>query len=82
MITSNPGQEGPWAIIRDILAGMGGPGGEVHVEPDRKQSHPLGPWPGAAGDVIVLAGKGHETRSGGPRVSLPLDGAGGLAEYF
>ena len=83
MITSdNPRTEDPWAIIQDILAGMGGPGGEVHVEPDRRQAIRWALSQGRPGDVIVLAGKGHETIQEVQGVALPLDEREVVAEYF
>ena len=62
VITSdNPRTEDPWAIIQDVLTGMAAPAGEVHVEPDRRQAIRWALAQGRSGDVIVLAGKGHET---------------------
>jgi UDP-N-acetylmuramoyl-L-alanyl-D-glutamate--2,6-diaminopimelate ligase len=60
VITSdNPRREAPQQIIDEIRAGISG-GAQVHVESDRRLaiSHALA---GArAGDVVLIAGKGHE----------------------
>lgn len=75
IVTSdNPRTEEPLAIIADIAAGLGQLGyqpvdrrdlaaarhGYV-VEPDRRRAIRLGVELAEAGDVILLAGKGHET---------------------
>ena len=62
MVTSdNPRMEEPKAIIDDILAGMEPLGETVLVEPDREKA--IGAALGMLGerDVLLLAGKGHET---------------------
>lgn len=60
VVTSdNPRSEEPMAIIREILSGM--EGGPAHVEPDRRKAIAWALEHGQPGDVIVLAGKGHET---------------------
>ncbi len=62
MVTSdNPRTEEPKAIIDDILAGMEPLGETVLVEPDREKA--IGAALGMLGerDVLLLAGKGHET---------------------
>jgi UDP-N-acetylmuramoyl-L-alanyl-D-glutamate--2,6-diaminopimelate ligase len=60
VITSdNPRSEDPLAIIDEILAGAGhGPG--VDVEPDRREAIRRAVAQAKAGDVVVIAGKGHE----------------------
>jgi len=64
IITSdNPRTEDPGAIIGDILSGIRQEkltGGEVLVEPDRRQAIRAAIGMAAEGDVIVIAGKGHE----------------------
>jgi UDP-N-acetylmuramoyl-L-alanyl-D-glutamate--2,6-diaminopimelate ligase len=61
VITSdNPRHEDPLAIIDAVVAGARGPG-EVLVEPDRVAAISLALSRAQAGDVIVVAGKGHET---------------------
>ena len=83
IITSdNPRTEDPWAILQDILAGMDGPGGEIHIEPDRAQAIRWALSQGQAGDVIVLAGKGHETYQEINGVQYPMDERKIVAEYF
>jgi len=58
IVTSdNPRSEEPEAIIADILAGAG-PGVEVH--PDRRLAIGAAIESAAPGDVVVVAGKGHE----------------------
>lgn len=74
VITSdNPRSEPPESIIRDILNGTGPENEFVHVEPDR----PAAIWwalsQARAGDVIVLAGKGHETEQEICGVKYPMD---------
>jgi len=49
------------AIIGEVLAGVDGHGrGEVHVEPDRRRAIELGVRLAGPGDVLIVAGKGHE----------------------
>lgn len=61
VVTSdNPRKEEPEAIIDDILAGMQGAGAEVHRESDRRKAIALAVGIAKPGDVVVIAGKGHE----------------------
>jgi UDP-N-acetylmuramoyl-L-alanyl-D-glutamate--2,6-diaminopimelate ligase len=58
VVTSdNPRSEEPRAIIEDILAGVTG---EVEVEPDRAAAIGWALERAEEGDVVVIAGKGHE----------------------
>ncbi len=60
IVTSdNPRTEVPEKIIEDILKGMNPC--RHYVEPDRKAATKLALSKAKAGDVVVLAGKGHET---------------------
>jgi UDP-N-acetylmuramoyl-L-alanyl-D-glutamate--2,6-diaminopimelate ligase len=60
IVTSdNPRSEQPEAIISEIVAGV--PGGEgLEVEPDRRAAISLALSRAHPGDVVVIAGKGHE----------------------
>jgi UDP-N-acetylmuramoyl-L-alanyl-D-glutamate--2,6-diaminopimelate ligase len=60
--SDNPRTEDPRAIIDEILAGL--PTGlrvEVQVEPDRRAAIHAAIASAGTGDVVLLAGKGHET---------------------
>lgn len=63
MVTSdNPRSENPQAIIDDILIGISaGDKNRVQVEIDRRQAIEQIIRQARQGDVIVIAGKGHET---------------------
>ncbi len=62
IVTSdNPRSEDPIAIIRDILAGMREDPEHVVVEPDRTAAIARALSMARAGDIVLLAGKGHET---------------------
>ena len=56
----NPRTEDPAAIVRDILAGINGGPATVRVEHDRATAIRSTIGAAAAGDVVVIAGKGHE----------------------
>jgi UDP-N-acetylmuramoyl-L-alanyl-D-glutamate--2,6-diaminopimelate ligase len=75
IVTSdNPRTEDPLAIIEEIVAGVpGGRRGHVAVEPDRRAAIELALRAARPGDVVVIAGKGHEQGQRiGDRV-LPFD---------
>ncbi|MNR46097.1 UDP-N-acetylmuramoyl-L-alanyl-D-glutamate--2,6-diaminopimelate ligase [compost metagenome] len=58
VVTSdNPRSEAPAAIVADIVAGMQAPG---HVEIDRAAAIHWAVAHARVGDVILIAGKGHE----------------------
>ena len=83
VVTSdNPRTEEPEAIIADILAGMEERDGEVHVEPDRREAIAWALAQGRPGDVIVLAGKGHETYQEIDGVQHPMDEREIVADWF
>jgi UDP-N-acetylmuramoyl-L-alanyl-D-glutamate--2,6-diaminopimelate ligase len=62
VVTSdNPRTEDPHLIIRDIVAGLANPQAEtVHVEPDRRAAIEWAIGRARGGDVVLIAGKGHE----------------------
>ena len=62
VVTSdNPRSERPEAILHDILAGMARYDTAAIVEPDREKAIALALSLLKEGDVLLLAGKGHET---------------------
>ena len=61
VITSdNPRSEDPEAIIQEILPGVAAIGVRYVVEPDRAKAIALALREAAPGDVVLIAGKGHE----------------------
>ena len=58
IVTSdNPRGEDPLAIIQDVLQGTGA---DVEIDPDRRSAVGRTIGLAEAGDVVVIAGKGHE----------------------
>jgi UDP-N-acetylmuramoyl-L-alanyl-D-glutamate--2,6-diaminopimelate ligase len=74
IVTSdNPRSEDPHAIIDEILPGTTGLQATVEVESDRAKAIALAMTKARAGDIVVIAGKGHEkTQTIGKQV-LPFD---------
>jgi UDP-N-acetylmuramoyl-L-alanyl-D-glutamate--2,6-diaminopimelate ligase len=61
VVTSdNPRQEDPGAILADVVAGASGPG-DVRTELDRRTAIAGALALAGPGDVVLVAGKGHET---------------------
>jgi len=62
IVTSdNPRSEAPNAIIDDVLGGIQGGQAEVRVEADRRRAIEMGVSLCEPGDMLIIAGKGHET---------------------
>jgi UDP-N-acetylmuramoyl-L-alanyl-D-glutamate--2,6-diaminopimelate ligase len=71
IVTSdNPRSEDPDAIIREVLDGVTG---EVEVEPDRAAAITLAVEAARPGDVVVIAGKGHEQGQEAKGRTVPFD---------
>ena len=71
VVTSdNPRGEPPEGVIADILAGMERP--DPLVEPDRRRAIAVALAAASTADLIVVAGRGHETFPGDGRSSAPL----------
>jgi UDP-N-acetylmuramoyl-L-alanyl-D-glutamate--2,6-diaminopimelate ligase len=58
--TDNPRHEDPAAIVEDVRRGAVD-GSDVVVEPDRAQAIARAVASARPGDVVLVAGKGHET---------------------
>lgn len=62
VITSdNPRTEEPMSIIEDILTGIKPTSGKYQVVPDRREAIAYAIDQAKQGDMIIIAGKGHET---------------------
>ncbi len=59
LTSDNPRHEDPRAVIEDVKPGLGGCA-EVIVEPDRRRATAAALAAMQKGDVLVVAGKGHE----------------------
>ena len=83
IITSdNPRTEEPMAIIRDILQGVSGTEKTYHVIENRPNAIRYAMDIGQKNDIIVLAGKGHETYQEICGVKHHLDEREVVAEYL
>lgn len=78
----NPRTEPPQAIIDDILKGMEGTPTPHAVKPDRRAAIRYVLSQGRPGDVIVLAGKGHETYQEINGVKHHLDEREEIKDFF
>ena len=59
--SDNPRSEDPLKIINDALVGLQRTSAKVLVEPDRERAIELALEQARPGDIVLLAGKGHET---------------------
>lgn len=73
LTSDNPRSENPLAIINDAKVGLQRSGAKYQTEPDRKAAIALAISQAGPGDIVMIAGKGHEkvqvTRDG----SIPFD---------
>ncbi|MGC1483775.1 MAG: UDP-N-acetylmuramoyl-L-alanyl-D-glutamate--2,6-diaminopimelate ligase [Candidatus Acidiferrum sp.] len=58
--SDNPRHEDPLKIISDIIVGLQKTAGKYLIEPDREKAIGLAMDEARAGDIVLLAGKGHE----------------------
>jgi UDP-N-acetylmuramoyl-L-alanyl-D-glutamate--2,6-diaminopimelate ligase len=75
VVTSdNPRSEQPLAIINDVIAGVPADyRGRIAVEPDRLDAITIALRAAGPGDVVVIAGKGHETTQTFESTVTPFD---------
>jgi UDP-N-acetylmuramoyl-L-alanyl-D-glutamate--2,6-diaminopimelate ligase len=73
LTSDNPRSEDPLAIMNDAVVGLQKSGAKYSMEPDRRKAIAFALQLAAAGDIVLLAGKGHEkvqtTREG----TVPFD---------
>jgi len=58
--SDNPRTEDPLKIISDIIVGLQKTAGKYLIEPDREKAIGVAMDEARAGDIVLLAGKGHE----------------------
>ena len=73
LTSDNPRSEDPNAIARDVLDGVPADRPAPTVELDRRAAIRAALRSAAPGDVVVIAGKGHETGQTFDGVTLPFD---------
>jgi UDP-N-acetylmuramoyl-L-alanyl-D-glutamate--2,6-diaminopimelate ligase len=73
LTSDNPRSEDPLAIMNDALIGLQKSGAKYFMEPDRRKAIAFALQRATPGDIVLLAGKGHEkvqiTREG----TIPFD---------
>jgi UDP-N-acetylmuramoyl-L-alanyl-D-glutamate--2,6-diaminopimelate ligase len=71
--SDNPKTEDPLKIISDIVVGVQKTSGKYVIEPDREKAIALAMDEAHSGDMILLAGKGHENYQIVGEEMLPFD---------
>ncbi|MBI3647044.1 MAG: UDP-N-acetylmuramoyl-L-alanyl-D-glutamate--2,6-diaminopimelate ligase, partial [Acidobacteriales bacterium] len=75
LTSDNPRSEEPLAIMNDALVGLQRSGTKYTMEPDRRKAITLALQQAAPGDIVLLAGKGHEKVQVTKEVRIPFDDA-------
>jgi UDP-N-acetylmuramoyl-L-alanyl-D-glutamate--2,6-diaminopimelate ligase len=73
LTSDNPRSEDPMSIINDALPGLKQTGTPFEVEPDRRAAIELAIAAARPGDIVLLAGKGHEKTQTTREGSRPFD---------
>jgi UDP-N-acetylmuramoyl-L-alanyl-D-glutamate--2,6-diaminopimelate ligase len=73
LTSDNPRSEDPAAIAAEVLAGVPGDVQPLEVELDRRQAIRRALAAANTGDVVVIAGKGHEIGQTAGGVTVPFD---------
>src|SRR6201997_3244008 len=73
LTSDNPRSEDPRTIINDALVGLQKSGVKYSVEVDRRKAIALAVGEARPGDIVLLAGKGHEKVQGTRDGSHPFD---------
>jgi UDP-N-acetylmuramoyl-L-alanyl-D-glutamate--2,6-diaminopimelate ligase len=73
--SDNPRSEDPLAILAEVEPGLKSSGVQYTIEPDRAAAIHLALKEAAAGDVVLIAGKGHEKEQILASGSVPFDDA-------
>jgi UDP-N-acetylmuramoyl-L-alanyl-D-glutamate--2,6-diaminopimelate ligase len=73
LTSDNPRSEDPQAIIADALPGLLQTGTRHIVEPDRRQAIALAIDEARPGDIVLIAGKGHEKYQTTREGTFPFD---------
>ncbi len=71
--TDNPRSEDPSAIIAEVERGAIAGGGPYVIEPDRRAAIRLGLREARSGDVVIVAGRGHESEQELADASVAFD---------
>lgn len=61
LTSDNPRGEDPLRIINDVVVGLQKVNAKYQIEPDRDKALEIALAEAKAGDIVLLAGKGHET---------------------
>jgi UDP-N-acetylmuramoyl-L-alanyl-D-glutamate--2,6-diaminopimelate ligase len=73
LTSDNPRSEDPLAIINDALVGLQKSGAKYVTEPDRRNGIGRAIGQAAPGDIVLLAGKGHEKTQTASGKAIPFD---------
>ena len=73
LTSDNPRSEDPLAIMNDAVVGLQKSGAKYVLEPDRRKAIALAIQQSAPGDIVLLAGKGHEKTQTTKDGSIPFD---------
>jgi UDP-N-acetylmuramoyl-L-alanyl-D-glutamate--2,6-diaminopimelate ligase len=71
--SDNPRSEDPLKIISDIIVGLQKTAGKYLIEPDREKAIAMAMEEARAGDIVLLAGKGHENYQMLATGTIPFD---------
>jgi UDP-N-acetylmuramoyl-L-alanyl-D-glutamate--2,6-diaminopimelate ligase len=73
LTSDNPRSEDPLAIINDALVGLQKSGAKYAMEPDRRKAIGLALAHADSGDIVLVAGKGHEKVQVNKNGAVPFD---------
>ncbi len=73
LTSDNPRSENPLDIMNDALPGLQRSGARYTLEPDRRKAIQLAITEAQAGDIVLIAGKGHEKVQVTATSAIPFD---------
>ena len=73
LTSDNPRSENPLDIMNDAMPGLQRSGAKYVLEPDRRKAIALGHHEAQPGDIVLIAGKGHEKVQVTSTGTIPFD---------